>query len=144
MLYAIQIYGEPGVYEALPAAKQDEVMSGHRALQEALRGRGDFISAKLMPPAILGREATLSQCLDSPDADAEANVKDWYSGPAAQAEPLIVDGPFAETKESFLGFYAAEFADLEDALAHARMISSPVARIEVRPVEWAGGMLSQG
>ncbi len=28
MIYAITIYGEPGVFEALPKERQDEVMSG--------------------------------------------------------------------------------------------------------------------
>lgn len=123
MMYAITIYGEAGTFESLPQEKQDQVMSGHHALQDALQDRGDFISIKLMPPS---SAVTLDPA------------------PSAQQEPLIVDGPFAETKESFLGFYAAEFADLEEALAHARMISSPVARLEVRPIAWAGGALETG
>ncbi len=123
MLYAITIYGEAGVFDTLPKARQDEVMAGHGALQEALGARGEFVSIKLMPP-------TSAVMLD----------------PAQEAgqPPLIVDGPFAETKESFLGFYAAEFADLEEALQFAGMISSPVARLEVRPVAWAGGAISSG
>ena len=56
--------------------------------------------------------------------------------------PLITDGPFADTKENFLGFYAADFKDLDEALEHAKMISSPIARLEVRPVAWAGGAIS--
>ncbi len=56
--------------------------------------------------------------------------------------PLVVDGPFAETKERFLGFYAAEFASLEEAIEHAEYLSTPYVRIEVRPVQWAGGVLA--
>ncbi len=121
MMYAITIYGEPGVFEQLPTDRQDEVMSGHRALQRALGERGDFVSVKLMPPA--------SAVVVEPPRSADA-------------APLIVDGPFAETKESFLGFYAADFASLDEALEHARMISSPIARLEVRPIAWAGGAIS--
>ncbi len=121
MIYAITIYGEAGVFESLPKARQDEVMSGHHSLQDALRARGEFISIKLMPPT--------SAVMVNP-------------APGADQSPLIVDGPFAETKESFLGFYAADFADLDEALSFAKMISSPVARLEVRPVAWAGGVLS--
>lgn len=121
MMYAITIYGEAGVFENLPPEKQEEVMSGHRLLQEELDKRGDFISVKLMPPS--------TAVTVEPPA-------------AAHQTPLITDGPFAETKESFLGFYAADFETLDDALEHARMISSPIARLEVRPIAWAGGTIS--
>ncbi|WP_299891408.1 YciI family protein [uncultured Ruegeria sp.] len=121
MIYAITIYGEPGVFEALPKDRQDEVMSGHGALQSALADRGEFVSMKLMPPT----SAVMVQ-----------------PAPSEGAAPLITDGPFAETKENFLGFYAADFKDLDEALDYAKMISSPVARLEVRPVAWAGGAIS--
>jgi hypothetical protein len=121
MIYAISIYGEAGVFEALANDRQDEVMSGHGALQEALKVRGKFVSMKLMPPT--------SAVMIEPVA-------------AEGAAPLITDGPFADTKENFLGFYAAEFKDLDEALEYAKMISSPIARLEVRPVAWAGGAIS--
>ena len=121
MIYAINIYGEAGVFEALPKARQDEVMSGHRALQAALQERGQFVTMKLMPPT--------SAVMVEP-------------APSGDKPPLITDGPFSDTKETFLGFYAAEFKDLDDALEHAKLISSPVARLEVRPVAWAGGVIS--
>ncbi|MEO0497855.1 MAG: YciI family protein [Pseudomonadota bacterium] len=121
MIYAITIYGEAGVFEALPKDRQDEVMSGHGALQNALKEKGDFVSMKLMPPtaAVMVEPAT-----------------------SEGAAPLITDGPFADTKENFLGFYAADFKDLDEALGYAKMISSPIARLEVRPVAWAGGAIS--
>ena len=121
MIYAITIYGEPGVFEALPRERQDEVMSGHGALQEALRVRGEFVSMKLMPP-------TTAVMVEPAQSEG--------------APPLITDGPFSDTKENFLGFYAADFKDLDEALEYARMISSPIARLEVRPVAWAGGAIS--
>jgi hypothetical protein len=34
--------------------------------------------------------------------------------------PLVIDGPFAETKEQLLGFYVLDCADLEEALGIAR------------------------
>ena len=96
-------------------------MSGHGALQEALRGRGEFVSMKLMPP-------TTAVMVEPAQSEG--------------APPLITDGPFSDTKENFLGFYAADFKDLDEALEYARMISSPIARLEVRPVAWAGGAIS--
>ena len=34
--------------------------------------------------------------------------------------PLVLDGPFAETKEQLLGFYVVDCADLDEALDIAR------------------------
>ena len=35
-------------------------------------------------------------------------------------EQLLIDGPFAETKEQFLGFFVVEVETLDDAVAAAR------------------------
>ena len=50
--------------------------------------------------------------------------------------PLVLDGPYAETKEQLLGFYVMECADLEAALAIARDLAkaNPGGAYEVRPV----------
>lgn len=50
------------------------------------------------------------------------------------AEPTVLDGPFAETKEQLGGFYLVRAADLDEALALAAAIPIPAASIEVRPV----------
>lgn len=49
---------------------------------------------------------------------------------------LVIDGPFAETKEQLLGFYVIDCANLEEALAVARELSeaNPGGAHEVRPV----------
>jgi hypothetical protein len=53
-----------------------------------------------------------------------------------QDPPLVIDGPFAETKEQLLGFYLIEAADLEDALSVARELAAanPGGAYEIRPV----------
>jgi hypothetical protein len=49
---------------------------------------------------------------------------------------LVVDGPFAETKEQLLGFYVVECADDDAAVEMARKLrgANPTAVYEVRPV----------
>jgi hypothetical protein len=50
-------------------------------------------------------------------------------------ETLTTDGPFAETKEQFGGYYIVEAETLDDALAWAAKIpGARVGSIEVRPV----------
>jgi hypothetical protein len=50
--------------------------------------------------------------------------------------PLVIDGPFAETKEQLLGFYIVEAASLEEVLGIARELgqANPGGAYEVRPV----------
>jgi hypothetical protein len=50
--------------------------------------------------------------------------------------PLVIDGPFAETKEQLLGFYMIEAKNLEDALEVARELgrANPGGAYEIRPV----------
>ena len=49
---------------------------------------------------------------------------------------LVIDGPYAETKEQLLGFYVIDVADLEEALAFARELAAanPGGAYEIRPV----------
>jgi hypothetical protein len=49
-------------------------------------------------------------------------------------DPIVTDGPFAETKEQLGGFYLLECADLDEALSWARKIPMPGGTVEVRPV----------
>jgi hypothetical protein len=50
--------------------------------------------------------------------------------------PLVIDGPFAETKEQLLGFYLVDCASLDEALEIARELgrANPGGSYEIRPV----------
>ncbi len=54
----------------------------------------------------------------------------------SQDPPLVIDGPFAETKEQLLGFYVIDVADLDAALEVARELAAvnPGGAYEVRPI----------
>ncbi|MCR4268511.1 YciI family protein [Nitratireductor sp. ZSWI3] len=77
-------------------------------------------------------------------------IRDNRLGPAARLGPtdaavtlrgngdgMIVDGPFAETKEQLLGFYIVNGPTLEDAVAAARELRrvNPTAVYEIRPIQ---------
>nr|WP_296777064.1 YciI family protein [Rhodococcus sp. (in: high G+C Gram-positive bacteria)] len=46
----------------------------------------------------------------------------------------VTDGPYAETKEQFGGFYVVEAADLDEAMKLASALPLEIASFEVRPV----------
>jgi len=49
---------------------------------------------------------------------------------------MIMDGPFAETKEQLLGFYVVDCPTIEAAIATARDLrrANPTAVYEIRPI----------
>jgi len=49
---------------------------------------------------------------------------------------LVIDGPFAETKEQLLGFYVIDVENLEAALDVAKELSAanPTSVYEIRPI----------
>ena len=56
--------------------------------------------------------------------------------------PVVLDGPYAETKEQLLGFYIVDCKDLDAALDVARDLgaANPGGAYEIRPV----GMFTPG
>jgi hypothetical protein len=49
---------------------------------------------------------------------------------------MVIDGPFAETKEQLLGFYVVDIPTIEAAVAAARDLRrvNPTAVYEIRPI----------
>ncbi len=55
-----------------------------------------------------------------------------------QDPPLVIDGPFAETKEQLLGFYVVDCQSLEEVLEIARDLgrANPGGAYEIRPISF--------
>lgn len=52
-------------------------------------------------------------------------------------DPVVLDGPFAETKEQFLGFYVIDCENLEEAVQFVRELAAAnpgTGSYEIRPV----------
>ena len=109
MQYALLIYSKPGMTEALSAGEAEAV---HREYMELKDVPGIVGGAALHPV----ETATTVRLLDD--------------------TVLVTDGPFADTKEIFAGFYLLEAGDLDQATEIAARI--PAARlggsVEIRPV----------
>ena len=113
MLYAIFCYNQEDVVGTWSQAQEDKVMGDLMAVQERLSAAG-----KLGPVARL-LPTTAATTLRKGD------------------EPLVIDGPFAETKEQLLGFYVIDVADLDEALGVAKdlAVANPgLGSYEIRPL----------
>ena len=115
MLYSILIYGSEAVVEALTEAEEGAILDKHYALQGRLKDAGRLGPfARLMPTT------------------AAVTLR------ADQGETVVLDGPFAETKEQLLGLYMIECESLEEAVAQAKTLPLEVGALEVRPVHFYG------
>jgi hypothetical protein len=113
MLYAILCYHEEDVVCSWTREEDEAVMARLGAIQERLTKEGKMgTSLRLLPTTAA---TTLRK---------------------SQEPPLVIDGPFAETKEQLLGFYIVDADDLDDALNIARELAAanPGGAYEIRPV----------
>ena len=109
MRYALLIYVEP--YEPTEA-ESAEVMAAYNAFTK------DAVDAGVMR----GGEAL-------EDAKTATSVR------VRNGQTLVTDGPFAETKEEFGGYYLVEAPNLDEAIKWAAKIpGAQRGTIEIRPV----------
>ncbi len=113
MLYAILCYNDESTVWSWTKDEEDACMARLAVVQDKLARQG-----KLGPVARL-----------MPTTAATTLRKD-------RDPPLVVDGPFAETKEQLLGFYVVDCAALDEALEIARDLgkANPGGAYEIRPL----------
>jgi hypothetical protein len=112
MNYMCLIYQDEDQLDAMPAGEWNALIEDHLAFDESLRKSGHWITAKPLEPS------------------STATTVRVRGGKIS-----ITDGPFAETKEQFAGFFLIEAEDLDDAIAVAsRIPSARYGIVEVRPV----------
>ena len=113
MLYAVLCYHSEDVATSWSAEQEHAVMDKLAAVQD-----------KLVKAGRLGPVARLM-----PTTAATTLRKD-------RDPPLVIDGPFAETKEQLLGFYIIDCVDLAEAITTAGELAraNPGGAYELRPV----------
>lgn len=111
MLYAILCYHDETVVNGWTKEEDDAVLAKRAVVTQKLAAQGKLGPvARLMPTT------------------AATTVR---SG----REPMVIDGPFAETKEQLLGFYIVDCASLEEAIDVAGQIGRDEhGALEVRPL----------
>ena len=111
------------LYMLLCYNNETEVMGWTPEQDAAVMDRLHVVHERLVAQGKLGPSGRL---------DATATAKTLVKTDA----PFVIDGPFAETKEQFLGFYVLDVADMDEALGIARDlgVANPGGAYEVRPM----------
>jgi hypothetical protein len=112
MLYAVICYNSEAVVGAWSKEKDDAVMEHHKSVLAKFAANG-----KLGPVARLMPTTTATTVRTG-------------------REMMVLDGPFAETKEQMLGFYLFECDTLDEVIAAARELVSDPGAMEIRPVKY--------
>lgn len=111
------------LYMLLCYNNETEVMGWTQEQDDAVMGRLAVVHDRLVAEGKLGPSGRLQGT-----SSAKTLVK--------TEAPFVVDGPYAETKEQFLGFYVLDVADMDEALGIARElgVANPGGAYEVRPM----------
>ena len=112
MLYTVFCYNNEADVASWSPQKDDALMAKLSAVNEKLTAEGKLrFSARL--------QYTTSAVTVRPGR-----------------EPMVIDGPYAETKEQLLGFYVIECETLEEAIEATRRLAGPRegGSLELRPM----------
>jgi hypothetical protein len=111
MLYVFLAYHAQGVIDALTPEQDSALMEELHAVHRRLLADGNLGPAARLAPTSKAR--------------------------TVRPRALVMDGPFAETKEQLLGFYVMDFPSPEEAVAAAQALNAanPSAIYEIRPIE---------
>jgi hypothetical protein len=123
MMYALLCYNPEEVVYSWTKEEDDAVMARLDVVHQRLLSQGK------MGPSLRLLPTTAATTLRKTDP------------------PMVIDGPFAETKEQLLGFYVIDVADLEEALGIARDLAkaNPGGAYEIRPLRlYLPGALPEG
>ena len=112
MRYLLTIYGDESGWEDATPEDGAKLMAAYEAF---------------------GREATEAGVLVSGEGLQETATATTVR--VRDGEPLLTDGPFAETREQLGGYYLLDCPDLDDAVRWAAKIpGAATGSVEVRPV----------
>jgi hypothetical protein len=113
--YMFLIYSRETDMAGRSTAEVEQLMAAHWAVMDETRAKGIYHGAEPLHPT------------------ATATTVRMEDG-----KPLVLDGPFAETKEQLAGYYILDCTDLDEAVAWAAKIPTACRGgsgcIEIRPM----------
>jgi DNA polymerase-3 subunit alpha len=134
--YCAERYGSDHVAQIITFS----TIKGKQAIRDAARvlghpyGVGDR-AAKLMPPSILGKDATLGQCLEDPGGQADQTERDHFTAAAGLRDLYETDAITRDVIDTARGL---EGLRRQDSIHAAAVVISPVPLTDVVPVQRKG------
>ena len=114
MQYMLLIYGNEANMLAASPAVTEQMMAAYGAYGEAMQKAGVYVDGQRLKPT-----------------NAASTVR------VADGKTKVLDGPYAETKEQFGGYFTIDVPDLDAALSWAaRCPGASHGVVEIRPI-WA-------
>jgi|HubBroStandDraft_3_1064219.scaffolds.fasta_scaffold1125887_1 hypothetical protein len=112
MLYAFLCCHDEAVSNGWTKEEDDAILAKRHKVTEKLAAKGKLGPALRLMPTTAATTVRLGR------------------------EPVVLDGPFAETKEALLGFYLIDCESLEEAIGIAKDIGRDEKVVfEIRPVK---------
>lgn len=116
MRYMLLVYSKETDLANMTPAQREEITSAHWAVMDATAESGIFRGAEPLKPTSTATTVRVQN-----------------------GKPLILDGPFAETKEQLAGYYILDCKDLDEAIHWAAKIPTScqggAGCIEIRPIQ---------
>ena len=117
MQYVLLIYQSEAESTPPSDTAANEMLAEYRGFTNSIKESGNYLGGEALQPV------------------ATATTVRLHGG-----KRLVIDGPFAETREQLAGFYAIEAADLDEAIEIAlRIPGARYGSIVIRPVWHLGG-----
>ena len=115
MRYMFLVYSREKDFAEASAEDSERVKAGHWAVMDETRRRGIFLAGEPLQPT--GTATTIRN---------------------ETGRPVVLDGPFAETKEQLAGYYILDCRHLDEAIEWAKKIPTSCKGeegcIEIRPL----------
>src|SRR5262245_24687648 len=112
MVYIMMIYADEADWVGKSEAEMAPIMAVHEQLEADLRKAGKYRGCGGLAPSTQAKTVHLGG-----------------------SKHLITDGPYAETKEVFSGYYLVEANSIDEVMPYAARIPGFAKRaVEVRPV----------
>jgi hypothetical protein len=112
MQVMLLIYNDEAAWDAMPEAERMACFGAYHAYSAALRDAGAMVAGDPLQPSAAAQTVT-----------------------TRGGAPVVLDGPYAETKEQLGGYYLIEVPDMEAAMRWAaRCPGAALGTIEVRPL----------
>ncbi|MFI4975231.1 MAG: YciI family protein [Caulobacterales bacterium] len=112
MQYILTLYVDEAGWPRLTATEQEQGMAAYAAFTQALQTSGALKASGRLQPSSTATTVRM-----------------------ANGKPQVLDGPFADSKEQFGGYFIIDVADLDAAISWAsRCPAAGHGVVEVRPL----------